>query len=270
MPRPVIDRLCDRYLFTGKLVMESGLHIGGGRDTLMATDSPVMKYIDDRPFIPGSSLKGAFRSAVEKLAAALPERIQSCGLFVNNHPTCPTQDREMVRQAARAESAWLDRLCFTCGLFGSPFMSGKLRFSDMTVIENTWAGVTEIRDGVGIDRDTECAVAQIKYDYEVVPSETAFSFRLQLESPEAERQELALTAIGLREFQAGMVAMGGIKTRGLGQCVLQDLTVYHLPFGDAGKFKAYLKAGQLESAAFRLSPPDAETLLNQAIDGLFG
>ena len=62
-----LERLTERYLFTGRLVMESGLHIGGGRDTLTTTDSAVMKYIDDRPFIPGSSMKGAFRSTVERV-----------------------------------------------------------------------------------------------------------------------------------------------------------------------------------------------------------
>src|ERR1051325_310264 len=64
-------RLQSRYVFRGELVLQTALHIGGGDTTLGATDSPVLRRFDGQPFIPGSSLKGAFRSTVDKLAAAL-------------------------------------------------------------------------------------------------------------------------------------------------------------------------------------------------------
>jgi CRISPR-associated RAMP protein (TIGR02581 family) len=264
---PWLEKLSDRYLFTGRLVMESGLHIGGGRDALTTTDSAVMKYIDDRPFIPGSSMKGAFRSAVERTAGSLP-RVRSCGLSSGNDESCPTP-KPRETDAKEVSDETLADLCHTCVLFGSPFMAAKVRFSDLPVIPATWAGITEVRDGVGIDRDSERAVAQIKYDYEVVPSETEFDFRLVLENPDAERRELGLVAVGLRELEAGMIPIGGIRTRGLGRCRLADLAVYHLQFNNPAKFKAYLKGGRLESDDFKLSAEDADGLLNNAIDGLF-
>ncbi len=53
---------------TGKLVLKTGLHIGGG-DTEMrigGTDSPVVRNpVDDMPYIPGSSIKGKVRSLLE-------------------------------------------------------------------------------------------------------------------------------------------------------------------------------------------------------------
>jgi CRISPR-associated protein Csm3 len=261
-----LAKLTDRYLFTGRVVMESGLHVGGGRETLTTTDSAVMKFIDDRPFIPGSSMKGAFRSAVERAVASLAPRVRSCGLFDGNDDRCPTPRRSGEEVAEVS----LDDLCDTCHLFGSPFMASRIRFSDLAVITETWAGITEVRDGVGIDRDSERAVDRIKYDYEAVPSETEFEFRLVVENPDPERHELGLIAVGLRELEAGMIPLGGIRSRGLGRCRLKGLTIYRLNFSNTGRFKDYLKAGSLETDAFRLSAADAASLFDREIDGLFG
>ena len=260
-----LSQLTDRYLFTGRIVMESGLHIGGGHDNLTTTDSAVMKYVDDRPFIPGSSMKGAFRSAVERVAASLSPRVRSCGLFEGIEEQCPTPK---VGKGEGRDVA-LENLCDTCRLFGSPFMAAKVRFSDLSVIEETWSGITEVRDGVGIDRDSEKAVDQIKYDYEVVPSETEFKFHLVAENPDQAHHELGLIAVGLRELEAGMIPLGGIRTRGLGRCRLKDLSIYHLSFSDTSKFKNYLKNGNLETDAFKLSANAAAALLDRGIDGLF-
>jgi CRISPR-associated RAMP protein (TIGR02581 family) len=262
-----LNKLESRYLFTGSLLMESGLHIGGGRSTLTTTDSAVMKYIDDRPFIPGSSMKGAFRSAVERVAASL-SAVRSCGLLAGNDERCPNRANAELDEDLTSDQL-IGHLCDTCHLFGSQLMAAKIRFADLCVLEETWSGLTEVRDGVGIDRDSECAVPLVKYDYEVVPSQTAFQFRVVLENPDAERHELGLVAAGLRELESGMIPIGGIRTRGLGRCSLKDLRIFRLRFGEPNQFKAYLKAGSLETSDFELSGQEATDLLNQEIDSLF-
>src|SRR6266567_2785993 len=60
-------QLRNRYHFKGRLVMQTALHIGGGKVTLSSSDSPVVLTPDQKPFIPGSSFKGALRSTVEKI-----------------------------------------------------------------------------------------------------------------------------------------------------------------------------------------------------------
>jgi len=263
--------LTERYLFAGRLITESGLHVGGGRDNLTTTDSAVMKYIDDRPFIPGSSMKGAFRSAVERVALSLPG-LRSCQLSKGVDPECPTMNASEDDDLAADEEKQLEnlqKLCHTCRLFGAPKLAGKTRFSDLSVIAATWAGLTEVRDGVGIDRDSERAMDQIKYDYEVVPSGTEFDFRLVVENPDAIQKELGLIAVGLRELAAGMIPLGGIRTRGLGRCKLEGLTIHHLSFGDSTKFKVYLKTGRLDSDEFKLSDPQVKALIDNEIDRLF-
>jgi len=151
-----------------------------------------------------------------------------------------------------------EHLCSVCRVFGSPFYAAKARFDDLPV--EAWFEVTEIRDGVGIDRDSERAVENIKFDFEVVPAGTTFKFGLTVENPT--KQDLGLIAIGLREMQEGMVRLGGIRSRGLGRCRLELESVQRLDFGDVNMLTAYLKGeGNGESI-----PP--EEFLAQAVQGL--
>src|SRR5205085_10350489 len=72
--------LRNRFVFTGSLVMSTALHIGGGKVTLSSSNSPVVLTPDQKPFIPGSSFKGALRSTVEKLVPGLPG-FSTCALI---------------------------------------------------------------------------------------------------------------------------------------------------------------------------------------------
>ena len=51
--------ISNRYIFKGSLMMQTALHIGGGRVTLSSSDSPVVLTPEEIPFIPGSSFKGS-------------------------------------------------------------------------------------------------------------------------------------------------------------------------------------------------------------------
>lgn len=102
--------LRNRYVFTGKLVMLTAFHIGGGRITSSSSDSPVVLTPEQIPFIPGSSFKGALRSTVEKLVPGLPPeaKLSSCGLIEqqegNTQQTgtiCPTVRQGEVAQERR-------------------------------------------------------------------------------------------------------------------------------------------------------------------------
>jgi CRISPR/Cas system CSM-associated protein Csm3 (group 7 of RAMP superfamily) len=123
-----------------------------------------------------------------------------------------------------------DELCDTCKLFGSPFQASKIYVDDLPLVE--WAGTTQIRDGVAIDRDSERAVDRLKYDYEVVPPGAVFDFRATLEEPT--NTDLRLTCLGLNEFVSGLGGIGGKRSRGLGRCVLEDLKIYELDLRQEG------------------------------------
>jgi CRISPR-associated protein Csm3 len=70
----IIDRpqkpLLGKILITSDLVAETGLHIGGGAETLDigGVDKPVIRDpLSNQPYLPGSSLKGKLRSILERI-----------------------------------------------------------------------------------------------------------------------------------------------------------------------------------------------------------
>jgi CRISPR/Cas system CSM-associated protein Csm3 (group 7 of RAMP superfamily) len=108
--------------------------------------------------------------------------------------------------------------CPTCRVFGSPYVAAKARFTDAPLHGDTWLG-TEIRDGVGIERDTRTARAGIKYDFEAVPAGT--SFKLQVSLDNVEPAEVGMVLMGFDLLDKGIARLGGIKSRGLGRVRVQ-------------------------------------------------
>lgn len=250
--------LRNRYLFEGHLVMQTALHIGGGRATLSNSDSPIVLTPEEKPYIPGSSFKGALRSTIEKLVPLLSDsakpdfvKLRSCGLLELSKDTikkmkrddldklCPTIRQYDVQQRLRdatpeqAENITrkiYDQLCHTCHLFGSPYSASHINVNDLYLAKNdkdeddwSWSGVVQVRDGVGIDRDSETAKDGAKYDFEVVPSNAVFALSITLEN--ATTEDLQLVSVGLSEFVHGFGMIGGKRSRGLGACHLIGLQV---------------------------------------------
>jgi CRISPR-associated RAMP protein (TIGR02581 family) len=240
------SQLRARYRITGRIVLDTALHIGGGRNPSAATDSPVVRDGSGRPFIPGSSIKGVFRAAVERLVPNIPG-LRTCGLS-DAPDACANRLREALRDRKNIPEAellaLLDRiLCDTCRTFGTTHLASVALFHDAPISE-PWRSLpevpTQIRDGVGIDRDSERAREGIKYDFEVVPPQASFDFALTLENPT--ERDLGLIALGLQEFIAGMIPLGGIRSRGLGRCHLlkKEVKIEWVDFSDPKAMTAYL------------------------------
>jgi CRISPR-associated RAMP protein (TIGR02581 family) len=236
------SQLRARYYITGRIVLDTALHVGG-RGAATITDSPIIRDGAGRPFIPGSSLKGAFRAAIERIVPNIPG-LHTCALS-GEEDACAEHLRQRTkdRQFTEAEMlALLDEiLCDTCCTFGSTHLASVTLFQDAP-IAGVWRELseipTQIRDGVGIDRDSERAREGIKFDFEVVPPQAEFDFILMLENPD--ERDLGLVALGLQEFINGMIPLGGIRSRGLGRCHLEDVEVKYVNLGDANALQAYL------------------------------
>lgn len=254
-----------RLRVTGRLRMQSALHVGGGVGTQSITDAGVLRHRDGRPYIPGSSMKGVLRSHLERLARAPALQalgVRSCALYQNLDPDCPSPTWiEEGNDSTSATENDFEALCHTCTLFGSPILAGKVRVPDLEVDPLSFAGSFEIRDGVGIDRDRGQAVDRIKFDYEVVPVGTTFQFEWIVDSPDPVEQ--ALVAIAVREMQQGYVAVGGMTTRGLGACRLDDVAIYDLDLGDTDALRAHLLRQAPEPVG------DVEAFLTGRIQTLF-
>ena len=272
--------LRNRYVFEGKLRMTTGLHIGGGKVTLSYTDSPVVLTADGLPFIPGSSFKGTLRSTVEKMIASLPADLglHSCGLPAQETPDepCPTARPDAIREERRKHpdkaGEFMEKerkkLCNTCQLFGSPYAAARITINDLYLINEEWSGTTQIRDGVAIDRDSETAKSGLKYDFEVVPSTTVFALRLVIEN--ATPQDLQLISIGLGEFVSGFGGVGGLRSRGLGACLLTDLTIRYMDLtGEDGKQRLQDYLLHREKGLTLVGTKDVPAFFEQHINALF-
>ncbi len=75
-------KLLATKVFTGKLEVATGLHIGGSTEAIEigGIDNPIIKHpVTHEPYIPGSSLKGKMRSQMEKKEGKIENDGKPCG-----------------------------------------------------------------------------------------------------------------------------------------------------------------------------------------------
>jgi CRISPR-associated RAMP protein (TIGR02581 family) len=284
----------NRTIISATLVMETPLSVGSRLSLLPAgSDLPVMKTPEGVPFIPGSSLKGVIRTHTERLLRTLDavgrkwrrERLWACNPLseqercvvgtccdqcedCKGNNCCPNCERCKACMVKRNQKngrlddkpftaeLW-EKSCTACRLFGSPWLASRMHFQD-TLLANKddllhW---TEVRDGVGIDRDLGAAKHGIKYDYEVVSAGARFVTRIVVEN--AEGWEVGLLLLSLKAMEQGELLVGGKTTRGLGWGRLEDLTVERIT---AANLLDYLQ-GQ---SAPRVDPQE---FIQTFVDGL--
>ena len=199
-----------------------------------------------QPILPGSSLKGKLRSTCEVLSHALGLSAcmlnhaasgVSCTSDINYYSKNLRQAYQDALQAGLdARLKWIDdNTCDVCKLFGSAVQTSRLWLSDGTL--KAWASVMQVRDGVVIDRDSQTAVDNLKYDYEVVPPDSRFELCLDLENPSD--SDLALLGAALFEWCAGS-SIGGFTSRGLGRFHLEDVKLFGVDMSDPKQLVDYL------------------------------
>lgn len=275
----------ERIVLTGHLKTTTGLHVGSGYGS-ERTDATVVRDAWGDPFIPGSSFKGALRSTVERTIAGLSGvGIRSCQLTESPDSDCLTTNREWQKEYTALQESMsgvnFDEkrlitflngshgLCDTCWLFGSPYNQSRLLVKDLPWRPGNQPDAEkrgEIRHGVGIDRDTQTARDQIKFDFEALPSQLAFAVELVVERPSPLDQ--ALLAVGLQEMALGFVPLGGIRSRGLGQCQLHMEEVQRVNLGDKAGLLAWLRRGRQEADKGTAQRKEAEQFIDKALSVL--
>ncbi len=132
-------------------------------------------------------------------------------------------------------------LCSACLTWGSPFMAGCVRVPDLRLsAQHALGHATEIRDGVGLDRDSGTAADSVKFDLEVLPAGAQFDFELVCE-PEA---NLAVVCLAIGELRHGNVPLGGRTTRGLGHVTLDNFCIKQVDLSNPSELVGYLLNGK--------------------------
>ncbi|GAB6163957.1 hypothetical protein JCM12298_31170 [Desulfothermus naphthae] len=220
-----------KKIITGYIKTLTGLHIGTGEIT-ETTDSPIYRNVNGDIVIPGTAIAGALRSLATRIAPYLG--YEKCIALDENPQPNKNQQSKLCN-------------CVVCDLFG-PISIGKgseegeaskLWIYDAVLINNI---KTSIRDGIGIDRETGTSSrkARAKYDFEVVPKNSLFSFRIALQENVSEKEERLLSCV-LAEWQNGRGYLGGNVARGVGNIQLKDIKVFSINLSDVNTLIRFLK-----------------------------
>ncbi len=236
-------QLHNRYCFEGELELVTPLRISSGRAS-DETDAPFMRLYDGTLYVPGSSLRGAVRSEIERILASLGHAVtglRSCTLFekggggdcaekirefrdsLKNEEKRKEEDKDKSDDQLIAEYV-KKNLCDVCLLFGSASYASRLVFEDGVFVNGR--GVenhTRIRDGVGIDRDTGAAKDGAKFDYEVIePGEkgVCVKFRMVAENIGVNGMDKKLINLILAVLKEGLF-LGGKRSGGMGKVKLR-------------------------------------------------
>jgi CRISPR-associated protein Csm3 len=223
-------KLENRYTFEGKLKLETPLKVSSGRASA-DTDAPVMRDINGTPFIPGSSLRGAIRSELERVIAVVGEAsgLRGCTLFEND--SCAEKFKKMPekdRSDQKAISTFVEtKLCDICRLFGATMYASRLFIDDALPSQKTVINC-RVRDGVGIHRDNGAAVENVKFDYEVIESDPEsdpiFNFTMRVENIDSGDSDKMLINVILKLLKNGLF-VGGKRSGGMGKIKLTEYTV---------------------------------------------
>ena len=245
--------------FTLTIRTEGPVLVKSGHSTVSGPDmTPVLTYRngDTEVYLPGSSLKGVFRSHIEKVTRTLKDGIvcnpfaktkaqpQGNQLVCHNYAEVSCSDKFETRQKDElrigsnrwrrypkkedlsSEDTYRDS-CPGCRLFGSTSFIGRVAISDAYLAEDSQQK-TEQRDGVGIDRFTGGAAGRAKFDLEVVSSGVTFETKIHMRN--FEMWQLGMLMLIVADLEDGLIRIGSGRSRGFGnvKATLSEVSVNYL------------------------------------------
>lgn len=205
------------YDFSIRIVLQMPLHVGSSSEGIspLEVDNSVIR-INDTPFIPGSSIKGVFRSTLESSLRSVNENL-ACDV-VGEKPCIDIRDENFKKMNSEERIKYIkDNACDVCKLFGSNFIASKVEFEDAYPQENT--SIISNRDGVAIRRDSESAKSKQKYDYEVVNPGAVFITHII--GRNLEDHEVGYILFVIELINNGYAKFGGKKSTGLGRVKME-------------------------------------------------
>jgi CRISPR-associated RAMP protein (TIGR02581 family) len=188
------------------------LRVGVGREPPLgsAVDiAPLRVRLADggeKPYIPGSSLKGVLRSLAETILRARGESVHD-----------PWDFKAAEKEAENGN------FCLICGIFGSTRLASHVRVYDAYP---DGEASTFVKTGVGINRDFRGVQPGILYTEEQVAPFTSWKFMMDIVNirvfPEPGDERGRLLRQLLQMLASGMVQVGARRTVGYGLVKLEQ------------------------------------------------
>ncbi|MCX8153584.1 MAG: CRISPR-associated RAMP protein Csx7 [Candidatus Bathyarchaeota archaeon] len=206
----MFEKLEKRLILKGTIETLTPLHIGSGKSELdiEEADLPVLKDVNDQPYIPGSTLKGRTRVEAERI------------LRKEGYPVCNPPDVKSMCGSTASEPG---KFCLACRIFGTAgknySVASKVKFRDAYPLSKVEQLIQ--RSGIAIDRQTGAVSSRALYSVEAVPAGVKFGFELVAENLTDE--ELRVLWAALRSVEHS--AIGGGSSRGFGKMKINIDTV---------------------------------------------
>ena len=204
---------------SGIIETKSRLHIGTGRDvsSFEEADSPLIRVNFkgfELPYIPGSSLKGIFRSTVEHLLNSVGEEV--CETY-DNRSSCFMAGKKIL-DANRSQDYnqlinAIKGLCLACKMFGGHNYSSHILISESIPIDTASVGF-DISPNIAINRRDGTAIQGGLFTLEHINPNSRFNFQIQINNLPNYLVGLVFMVIDL--LNNGIALVGGNKRAGLG------------------------------------------------------
>lgn len=253
----LLDKFHNKYIIKGELVAESAISIGAGTSDFKptATDNPIIRDEDGKPFIPGTSLKGVIRSFLERLLSSnIVEGLRSCNILIDKKQDgciCNEDIKDIKKDPEKyAENKGYKDIefsnkdkaialliyneqCDVCKLFGGHGFASKIKINDAKLIGDK--AIVQTRDGVAIDRETLTAADKHKYNFECVAAGTKFEFKMTVDNLDENHKKLLKLIINI--LSKGELSIGGKTSAGLGNIKLDNVKICEIK--DKDKLSRY-------------------------------
>lgn len=224
---------------------------------------------DDLMYVPGSSLKGAWRSYLEKTLRSLDNAPKVCDPLLGESESGQPPDQSApglktgyescssrlgTKQKVRSEHPYRDS-CPVCRLFGNTVQGSRITISDAS-----WeSGISVMAENNAISRQTGAAISPFKT---MVVRNAVFKGCLRLRN--FELWQVGLLALFFDELGAERVPLGAGKNKGWGRTCVRATSIELCYFGPQKQFEdgRLLGIGELLSESERrryglqITPPE--------------
>jgi len=256
----MLKKLLNECKFTLQIKTEGPLLVKSGSATPHGPDmTPVLTYKDgkEQVFIPGSSLKGVFRSHIEKVIRTLNEqvvclpyekiecKIQGSKPVISNYNQVSCGEKFELRKKKDQGDKTIDckngklkllnpdltsdslsnavvycDSCPACRLFGSTYFIGRIAINDAYLLNPVKVELyTEPRDGVAIDRFSGGAVSVKGRGslFNLLVISAAVTFETEIYLRNFEIWQLGALMLIIQDMEDKLIYIGSGRSRGLGK-----------------------------------------------------
>lgn len=236
--------LLREVVFEGDMRNITPIRVGAGKEAPLGSlvDLAVVRIRRngrEETCIPGSSLKGLFRSAAEPFVRMKNPRVQPCsGIARDNcmmlgergeYLLNEIQYLQRTEKSAEAMKLFFEKTCLLCKIFGAPSYAGRVIFQDAYLKSEASYGV---RTGIAIDRRTGAVFRGQFYQVEYVEPDACFGFTLRARN--LPNYALGLLSKLIFMIRDGELKVGGFKTRGFGTVTLENPTLTIINYRNDG------------------------------------